>query len=208
MKSQGLPRFASFSLLVSCLALLLSACQHAPLTADHGYPSDWPAPIALARGGAEIGGTYANQGVVTGPDGGFEPITLASLVPRKQQLAADDIALRGESTRADSVRLAVSPPQSPWSLARLQAFITTGDSTEGYEIELGSDENVLLYVLEISSSSLGAVAASTSQVRVFLTRGEDGSLIAKLHGEDFAMALIVPYYSSEYLWARFERIGD
>ena len=190
------------------MALLSTACQHAPLTANHGYPAAWPRLTALAKGGAEIGGTYANQGIATSQNGGFSPITLASLIPGYKPLARHDIVPAGAPILEDTVRLVISPPKSQWGLARLRALVATGDSIEGYEIELGSDENVLLYVLEISGSSLGPVAAATSQVRVFLTRGEDGSLIAQLHSENFAAALFIPYYSSNYVWARFERIGD
>ena len=198
----------SFAAMVLCMAFLPLACQYAPLTANHGYPAAWPELTALSKGSAEIDGTYANEGIATSAEGGFEPITLASLIPTNRPLAQQDIAPPGTPIREDSVRLVVSPARSQWGLATLRAFIASGDSIQGYEIETGSDENVLLYVLEISSSSLGSVAASSSQVRVFLTTGEDGSLIAQLHSEDFAMALFVPYYSSEYVWARFERTGD
>ena len=52
------------------------------------------------------------------------------------------------------------------------------------------------------------VLAASSQVRIFLTVAADRSLIAKIHSEDAGLMVIVPYYSSRYAWARFERIGD
>ena len=107
------------------------------------------------------------------------------------------------------MKLVVVPPRSAWEpYASLRAFLATGGSMAGFQIETASDENVLLYVLKVSSSSLGSVGASGSQTRVFLTRGEDGSLIAQIHSEDYALVLVAPYYSSGYTWARFERIGD
>ena len=208
MKRNCRPCLALFALPFFCVLFLLPACRHAPLSPNHGYPADWPGLIALAKGGAEINGTYANQGLATTPDGDLRPITLASLIPKHRPVAGHASVPRGEPYRGDSVRLVVTPPGSQWGLASLRAFITADDSIEGYEIEIGSDENVLLYVLELSGDSLGAVAGSTRQVRVFLTRAEDGSLIAQLHSEAFGVALVVPYYSSRFVWARFERIED
>lgn len=208
MNNKSRPRFVFFAMPVFCMAYLLLACQHAPLTPNHGYPSAWPKLTALAKGGAELGGTYANQGIATSLDGGLMPITLASLIPRYKPVVRRDIVLPMAPIREDTVRLVVLPSKSQWGFASLQAFIATGGSIEGYEIETGSDENVLLYVLKISGSSFGSVAASGSQARVFLTRGEDASLIAQIHSENFAVALFVPYYSSKYIWARFKRIGD
>ncbi|MGR8950426.1 MAG: hypothetical protein ACU84Q_20475, partial [Gammaproteobacteria bacterium] len=194
-----------------CLTFLLSACQRAPLKPDYGYPVDWPKLTILTKGSAELNGTYANQGIATNSNGRFVPITLASLIPRYKQLDQQDIVQLGKPVHDGSVRLLVLPAKKgvfQTSYPRLQAFVATDGSIEGYEIETASDENALLYLLQITSSSLGSTAASSSQSRVFLTLGDDSSLIAQIHSEEFAIFLFFPYYSSEYVWARFERIGN
>jgi len=209
MKNKDSRRSSFAALLLLCMAAQLAGCQHAPLAPDHGYPAAWPRPIALAKGAAELGGTYANQGIATGADGSLGPITLASLIPKNKPLARHDFALPGKPVHEDSVKLVVVPPKSAWEpYASLRAFVASGGSMAGFKIETASDENVLLYVLKVSGSSFGSVGASGSQTRVFLTRGEDGSLIAQIHSEDYALVLVAPYYSSGYTWARFERIGD
>ena len=190
----------------ACLGWFLTACQ-APLKASHGYPAGWPQLTRLGEGCGELRGTYANQGIATAPNGGVQPITLVSLIPRDKPL--DQHAIRpGASTLPESVTLAVLPATRWQPYPKLQATIKTAASIEAYEVGTASRRNALLYVLRSSGSSAGALGFSSSQSRVFLTQGGDGSLIAKIHTEEQGMILVIPAYSGQYTWARFERIGD
>ena len=114
--------------------------------------------------------------------------------------------------RERSVKLAFLPPKnrSVWcpQLPTLRAVIATTESTEAYGIPTYSDEHVVLYILRMSSSSLAPLALGAGQSRVFMTRGDDGSFIAKVHNEEFGAILVPVYYCSEHVWARLERIGD
>lgn len=211
MKQGEYLRFAIHTGLASCLLLLLTACQTLPLEPSDGYPADWPKLIALSKGCPEVNGTYANKGTAKMADGSYLPITLESLIPRDSPSTRSDVS-SGEKIREGLVGLMIVPPkkQPVWlaPLPILQATIGTGGATEVYEIQTYRYEGVMIYTLRSDSmkTPFGFGAGAT---RVLMTRGEDGSLIAKIHKEDVGMWIILPFfYSSEYIWARFDRIGN
>lgn len=183
------------------LALFLSSCAQLPLKREHGYPADWPKLVALSKGGQEINGTYANKGVAIKSNGNIESISLSSLIPRPR--LSKSLTLNGD-TSSDTVKFTVLPPKGWLGVTHIKADINS--LNESYEFELGSDKNVLLYLVTLESKDLYLLGFSSHQVRVFLTVGEDNSLIAKIHEERFKQFLLYMDYSSNYVWAKFERI--
>lgn len=194
-------RFVFMMPVVFFLTLLLSSCAQSPLKREHGYPTNWPKLTALSKGGREINGTYNNQGVAIKSSGNISPIKLSSLIPRPR--LSKSVAING-GTSSDTVNITVLPPKGWLGVTHLKADINS--TNESYEFELGSDKNVLLYLVTLESNDLYILGLSTHQVRVFLTIGEDNSLIAKIHEERFKQFLIYMDYSSNYVWAKFERI--
>lgn len=189
----------------ACLAVGLCGC-YSPLKRDHGFPVEWPEPLALSKGLAEINGTYANQGTVFSSESGFGQISLASLIPQRWTFGQPKGGAPNPPC-GNCVVLRIRPG-SKWNpLPTLRATIPGGEQAREFDVDIASDENVVLYLLTGSGSG-GGVVGGTSQTRVFLTVAADRSLIAKIHGEDAGLIVIIPYYSAKYAWARFERIGD
>ena len=191
--------------IAACLALGLSGC-YAPLAREHGYPGDWPEPLALSKGFPEIDGTYANHGTLSSSEGVLGEITLASLIPQRRTFGQPEGTVPNPPC-ADCVVLRMRAGTKWNPLPKMRATLPGVEDARQFDVEVATDEDVLLYLLEVSGSGGGFLSGS-SQTRVFLTVAEDRSLIAKIHSEDAGLVVVVPYYSGKYAWARFERIGD
>lgn len=192
--------------IAACLLLGLSGC-YAPLEREHGYPADWPEPLPLSKGFPEIDGTYANRGTLFSTEGGPGEIALADLIPQRWTFGTPKGGMRAPNPPcADCVVLRMQPGTKWNPLPKLRATLPDTDEAREFDVEVASDEGVLLYLLQSSSS--GGLLFGSSQTRVFLAVAADRSLIAKIHNEDAGLVVIVPYHSAKYAWARFERIGD
>jgi len=191
--------------IVACLALGLSGC-YAPLQREHGYPTDWPDPLALSKGFPEIDGTYANHGALSSNEGVLGEITLTSLIPQRWTLGQPKEAVPNPPC-TDCVVLRMRPGGRWDHLPTMRATLPGPEEAREFDVEVGTEKDVLLYLLESRSDSAAYILIS-SQTRVFLTVAADRSLIAKIHSEDGGLIVAVPYYSTKYIWARFERIGD
>jgi hypothetical protein len=192
-------------LIAACLALGLSGC-YAPLQREHGYPADWPEPLALSKGFPEIDGTYANHGALSSNEGVLGEITLASLIPQRWTFGQPKEAVPNPPC-TDCVVLRMRPGAGWGPLPKMRATLPGPEEAREFDVEVATEKDVLLYLLEGSGSG-GGFFFSSSQTRVFLTVAADRSLIAKIHSEDAGLIVVVPYYSTKYTWARFERIGD
>lgn len=208
------------------LAAALSACQ-TPL--DRDYPASWPELSVLSIDGAEINGTYANEGTLTTANGEQKSITLAGLIPAQPGGvgALKHVSSRFAQTRG--VSLTVRNPskesgfaQKPWGMtkkayASMRELEFTSDAEHGMEtmkvegVSLErTDKNDAGYVLHYALESAGGEFAGVvvGNVRgIWLTQAADGSLIAVLEQADLMTVLVVPMFSRSLAWARFPRIG-
>ena len=210
-----------------CLAGLLSACK-TPL--DSGYPVSWPELSVLSIDGAEINGTYANEGTLTTANGEQQSITLASLIPAQPGGAGPLKHVSARFAQTKKILLKVRNPskeigvaEKPWgytkkAYASVRKLEFTSDDEHGAEtVTVDGDSlertdkkdtgNVLHYSIENGSSTLGVV--SDSYVRgIWLTKAADGSLIAVLEQADVTIVFpLIPIFSRSLTWARFSRIG-
>jgi hypothetical protein len=186
------------------LILGLGGCYQ-PLTRNHGYPADWPDPLALSEGFPEIDGTYANHGTLYSQDGVAGEITLTSLIPQRWTFGQPKNPVPNPPC-IDCVVLRMRPG-SKWNpYPKMRATLPGPQEARAFDVDAGTQRDALLYLLEQYGG--GGIPFSSAQTRVFLTVAADGSLIAKIHSEDAGLIVIVPYYSAKFAWARFERIGD
>ena len=200
------PRFT----IILIAASTNTGCLMSVFTPEHGYPDDWPALARLGPGCSELDGTYLNQGVAKAPDGAVVPIALASLIPKQQHIDGqpDPSGPPQDAAQADSVSLKMQSATSAFSLPYTKATISVAGKTDSYRVESICKPEGLVYVLDSSTVGIPAVGLAGDQARVFLTRGQDGSLIAMIHDESGGLIVVIPYYSATYTWARFQPGGD
>jgi hypothetical protein len=191
--------------LVIVLGLLATGCQSV-LKPDYGYPADWPALTVLGSGFTELAGTYANDGTATTASGGTVTIQLAGLLPDGERLPLPG----GPGSAADSgetVALELLAPAGWPRFPRLRAVVTTRHGTQVSEVEAGSDRSSLLYLLQMDGPRAFALGLDAGQMTVRLTRGVDGSLIARISEDQSVAMMVEPSDLTSAVWARFERIS-
>jgi hypothetical protein len=184
------------------LALGVAACQPA-LKPDTGYPAGWPAMTVLAPGFAELAGTYANEGTATIATGGSVPIALASLLSGCKQRAAPGAAAGGKG----SVTLEIVPGGRLQPYPALRAIVSADGATKACEMDSGSDRNALLYQVTLDGRKAGRIGFDAGLVNVALTRGADGSLIAKIYDDQSEALMVEPTDTATNVWARFEPLS-
>ena len=195
---------------IALAALLLAGCAttQAPLEPEHGYPADWPRLLPLSEGFTELNGVYANEGVATVEGGKLVPIKLADLVPSATRRKG--ARPEPESGCEDCVALRVLPADGSFLSANRLRFTVPHDSGRRvFDVDAAGTANSALYPLVGSGqSAIVGMAVSSSEVR--LTTADDGSLIAQIHSTGGVLLLmVIPITSqNDYVWARFERIGQ
>ena len=180
------------------VCLTAGCASTAPLQKDKNYPAAWPDISTLGSDGRGLEGSYANEGVAVG---GAEPtILLTSLFP--------EVTKVGPSS-AKVVHLKVVPgkPDSHGnSQARLQITLQ-GDVRYHYECDCTCVSGNVFYVQSSGGGAIGVIGAF-GQANVTLTKAVDGSLIAKIFSDTAGIIILVPFYTSSVVWARFPRVGD
>ena len=188
--------------MIVCLGLGVAACQPA-LKPDTGYPAGWPAMTVLAPGFAELAGTYANEGTATIATGGSVPITLASLLTGCKPSATGGAVAAGQST----VVLEIVAGGGLQPYPGLRATVSGDGAAKVCEMDSGSDKNALLYQVTLDGRKAGRIGFDAGLVNVALTRGADGSLIAKIYDDQSEALMVEPTNTNTNVWARFEPIS-
>jgi hypothetical protein len=188
--------------LIVCLGLGVAACQPA-LKPDIGYPAGWPAITVLAPGFAELAGTYANEGTATTATGGSVPISLASLLAGCKPLAAAGATAGGKG----SVTLEIVAGGRLQPYPGLRATVSADGATKVCEMASGSDRNALLYQVTLDGRKAGRIGFDAGLANVALTRGADGSLIAKIYDDQSEALMVEPTDTNTSVWARFEPLS-
>jgi len=194
---------------VALAALLLAGCASTqPLQPEHGYPADWPRLMPLSEGFPELNGVYANTGVATAGDGELVPIRLADLVPRTTRRKG--ASPEPESGCEDCIALRVLPADGSFlSSNKLLFTVPHGPDRRIFEVDSAGKANAALYGLAGSGqSAIIGMAMSSTEIR--LTCAEDGSLVAQIHSTSgVALFMLIPIsILNDYVWARFERVGE
>ena len=188
--------------MIVCLALGVAACQPV-LKPDTGYPAGWPAMTVLAPGFAELAGTYANEGTATIATGGSVPITLASLLTGCKPSATGSPTAAGRSTVV--LEIVAGGKLQPYP--GLRATVSGDGAAKVCEMDSGSDKNALLYQVTLDGRKAGRIGFDAGLVNVALTRGADGSLIAKIYADQSEALMVEPTDTNTNVWGRFEPIS-
>jgi hypothetical protein len=193
--------------------LLLAGCAATPvpLQPEHGYPGDWPQPMALGEGLTELNGIYANQGVATTGDGQLAPIALADLIPKTTPRKKAIVELDPDCE--DCVALRVLPAESALLSMRTLRFTLPPDpdrpgSPRTFDVASSGNTDATRYTQQgLVENAIVGFGYNTTDIT--LTCATDGSLVARIHdASGILLLLVIPVGSEEYTWARFERIGE
>lgn len=190
---------------------LIVGCATAP-PVDRSYPAAWPKIVALnpkgSERGAELNGTYSNQGVVAIPGRAEEAITLASLIPFQESASPQPIA--AVFTKAKEITLrSANPKRDDWvDWLGIEFIADAEDGKEGVWVKGFSVPRAggfaFSYLLIPLLEGVPMIQYRIGGESVYLTKAVDGSLIAEIQDERIGMSLIiVPYYSKSKIWARF-----
>jgi hypothetical protein len=202
------PRRATPVLIAATILCGGCALTPAPLKTDHGYPADWPQLIALSEGLTELNGIYVNQGVATTGDGKLVPIALADLVPRTMPHKGANAET--DPGCEDCVAIRVLQPKGEFlSAPKLRITLPLSADPRVFDVPLSGNADATLYVLQNFAQS-AIVGVGVGATNVTLTCAKDGSLVAQVrNASGLLLLMVIPITTKdEYLWARFERIGE
>jgi hypothetical protein len=202
------PRRAPPILIAATILCGGCALTPAPLKTDHGYPADWPQLIALSKGLTELNGIYVNQGVATTGDGKLVPMALADLVPKT--MPRKGASAETDPGCEDCVALRVLPPKGEFlSAPKLRFTLPPSPDPRVFDVPVSGNAGATLYVLQNFGQSVN-VGMGVTAPNVTLTCAKDGSLVAQIHSvNSLLLLMVIPIITEdEYIWARFERIGE
>lgn len=194
------------SVILVALGLIACGCQPA-LKPDYDYPEGWPPLVALESGLSGLAGTYASEGTALTAQGGQASITLADLLPDGRHF---DGAFMAAATSAPvgSAVLTVLPSdgwQQPFP--RMQAIIMTASGATVHDVEAGSGHNALFYDVQLDARRAAVLGFDAGQAAIQLTRGADGSLIAKIQSQPSDVLTIDAPGTRSSVWARFPQLS-
>lgn len=204
-------RFA-ISVVMAGFFVLLAGCStpSAPLQRDKLYPADWPDLVPLGPEGAEINGTYANAGTATAGKGGLEPITLLSIIPKPANANQVPLATTFPQGKVVTLQAVARKNQSAWKdppgNSTLRVTVDSDPATQA-KVDGFCTLSGVQYALHNSFIAL-PIGFGGDSAGVFLNKGTDGSLIAKIEYSGAGIILLVPVWSFSHVWARFPLAQD
>jgi hypothetical protein len=171
------------------------AMNKPPLQRDEKYSAAWPDISNLGAECKDLDGTYANEGFYYDGKGALQSIMLTNIIQRKSHPKDKVVFLKIVPGKID---------KNQDSFASLQITVEDDKTSIG----CFCIKRTLFYVSGSSGGALPPAFGYGSQQNVWLTKANDGSLVAKIWDYSAGAVFIVPFYTQSYIWARFERIGN
>lgn len=188
------------------LLLLLAGCKASNplLQPDPTYPATWPAVVHLGADCTAINGTYADRGVLVpswkGASAAEEPVSLSGLL-----IDTGDVSHQDDEARVEITVASQPDGDEEFVGATLHLAGKGGSEAQGARCA-----NCIKGDLRLSAESEGGipfVAGGIKTSELWLTKGEDGSLIICLREAYTGYVTVVPFYSSRRSWARFAPVA-
>jgi hypothetical protein len=171
---------------------------HAPLVADLKYPtSAWGEPIVLGPECRAVDGTYSNEGVVIGADGGnAQPLLLTSALNISSNVQAVSLSVRTRRLDRNGdafITLSVVPNGNLGGLHELEGCFCIKQT---------------LACTQVSETywSVPNFGLGGTQKNIYFGLSHDHSLIAKLQNYHADVILGLPIFVMKEPWARFPRL--
>lgn len=192
------------------LALLLSlsfspgcALKNPLLRQERNYPSSWPTIAHLGADCAAVNGRYANMGVFVANEEGDgppeTPLRLTELLSTCEFPDAGTITLTLLTDRVD---------KQGNSFTTLHVSPDAAGSTQGCEFSTYCIDGDLAFPnARPSSGGMPFVYLDAGQTNLWLTTGQDGSLIVRISAYHAGMVIVVPYFAQRGGWAKFPRVS-
>ncbi|NJD33870.1 MAG: hypothetical protein FIA96_03380 [Betaproteobacteria bacterium] len=168
------------------------ASMQAPTGSEISYPNSWPELEGLGAECKDIEGGYEGDGVFIDADG------------VQNQLSIIDLFSLRKNNRVGVVHLAVTTSRkdpNEDTIGSLQV-IADGDKDNARRYDSFCIRNILFFVASAGGGVIRPVVWGNQQ-NVWLGRGFDGSLIAKIGKYTAGAVGFVPFYSEMVGWARF-----
>jgi hypothetical protein len=173
---------------------------HAPLVADLKYPtSAWGEPIVLGPECRAVDGTYSNEGVVIGADGGnAQPLLLTSALNISSNVQAVSLSVRTRRLDRNGdafITLSVVPNGNLGGLHELEGCFCIKQT---------------LACTQVSETywSVPNFGLGGTQKNIYFGLSHDHSLIAKLQNYHADVILGLPIFVMKEPWARFPRLDQ
>ncbi len=187
------------------------ASEDFPRPTNRGFPADWPDLVPVGDAYAELNGTYLNDGIAITPGKGQSPISLASLIPAQPD--SQWPARHEKFTHARELGLkVVSRREGEAEVHGLTFIVATDGQKEGVWTRAScyrrGEGYVASYDLKQAMVGVPMVVYRLKDWTVTLAVAADHSLVAEISETAVGMSVVVPYYSSSTVWARFRRAGD
>lgn len=182
-----------FALLTS-LSIGGCASMQAPTGDESSYPNNWPKLEGLGSECKNLEGEYENGGVFIDADGVQNQLSLSDLFALRNTAMAEVVHLAVTTVRKD-------PNQD--TIGALQVFSDGGEeNTRRYDSFC--IRNILFFVASAGGGVIRPVIWGNQQ-NVWLGRGADASLIAKIGKYTVGALGFIPFYSETVAWARFKK---
>jgi hypothetical protein len=166
--------------------------MQAPTGDAPSYPNSWPKLEGLGTECKDLEGDYENGGVFVDADGVRSPLALIDLLSLRNTRRAEVVHLAVTTSRKD-------PNQD--TIGSLQV-IADGDHDITRRYDSFCIRNILFFVASAGGVVIRPVVWGDQQ-NVWLGRGADSSLIAKIGKYTVGAVGFVPIYSETVGWARF-----
>lgn len=186
--------FRIFLAVLTPLGIGGCASMQAPTGDELSYPISWPKLEGLGSECKDIEGDYENTGVFIDPDGARNQLSLIDLLSLRSIPRVEVVHLAVATSRKD-------PNQD--TIGSLQV-IADGDQDHTRHYDSFCIGNILFFVASAGGGVIKPVIWGKQQ-NVWLGRGFDGSLIAKIGSYTAGAVGFVPFYSETVGWARFSK---
>lgn len=179
---------------ISSLSIGGCASMRAPSRDELSYPNSWPKLEGLGAECKDLEGDYENGGVFVNADG------------VENQLSIIDLFSLRNTPRAEVVHIAVTTFRKDPNQDTIGSLhvIVDGDQDNARRYDSFCIRNILFFVAYAGGGVIPPVVWGNQQ-NVWIGRGADASLIAKIGKYTAGAVGFVPYYSETVAWARFKR---
>jgi hypothetical protein len=158
------------------------------------YPTTWTKRVPVAKGVCpDVSGVFSNRGDVHPRD--VDASLNAFLRSGTPLLAVTQVEIT-QSDRFLEISL--------WSEEKVSERLRLD---RGVGFECGADGLELLQMGHSESDAAVSVGALFSWGKVWMTKGEDGSLVVRTVDSDLFFLILIPLYGRETLWFRFPAVA-
>lgn len=191
-----MPRLFLWILSAVIVPLSIGGCasMQAPTGDELSYPNSWPKLEGLGAECKDVEGDYEIGGVLIDSDGVQNQLSLIDLFALHNTPGAEVVHLAVATSRKD-------PNQD--TIGSLEV-IADGDPKNTRRFDSFCIRNILFFLASAGGGVISPVVWGNQQ-NVWIGRGADASLIAKIGKYTAGAVGFIPFFSETVAWARFKK---